>query len=140
MKKYLSFHPKKLSRGEKQKIVLCSILLKNPAILILDEPFSGIDQKQMIQLMDHLDQLKKKGKIILLITHKLDIAMEHSDSIVGMKDGKIKFHFDRRDFPSCFSRIEDDLGMILPPGPSLMVSLAKQGIDDSIKCINDLIG
>ncbi|MHA1448146.1 MAG: ABC transporter ATP-binding protein [Candidatus Hodarchaeales archaeon] len=139
LEKYRLHHPKKLSRGEKQKIVMCSILLKNPAILVLDEPFSGIDQKQKLQLVDHLLQLKKRGKIILLITHKLEIAMEYSDSIVGMRNGQVIFHLDRSDFPGCFSRVEGELGLKLPLGPSLMVSLAKKGINRNIKCISDLL-
>lgn len=135
---YRNKHPKRLSRGEKQKVVLCSILINNPSVLILDEPFSGIDLKQTFLLMEFLQSLKLRGKIIIIITHKLDVVVEFSDSIIGLKNGRIAVNNTVDTFPSGLLDIKEELGLKLPLGAMLLLSLHEKGIIQNIRRLSEL--
>ena len=85
------FEPiRNLSKGMKQKVELIRVLMHNPAILILDEPFSSIDQKTIPLLIDMLVELKKRNKLTIVIsTHNIEIAQQICDEIIIIKKGKI---------------------------------------------------
>jgi ABC-type multidrug transport system fused ATPase/permease subunit len=65
----LTENGKNISGGQRQRIALARALYKNAGVLILDEPFSELDEKAEEQLIQHLQQLAARGKIVLLITH-----------------------------------------------------------------------
>lgn len=60
---------KKYSLGMKQRLGLAQALMENPDILVLDEPFNGLDKKMMLKMRDILVEQKEKGKTILLASH-----------------------------------------------------------------------
>jgi peptide/nickel transport system ATP-binding protein len=79
-----------LSGGERQRIALARLLLVEPEILILDEPFSAQDYKSKINFIDLLKKLNKRKNIsIVCITHELDLLNEFVDRIIVMYQGKI---------------------------------------------------
>ncbi|NHJ39267.1 MAG: ABC transporter ATP-binding protein [Asgard group archaeon] len=82
-------NPRILSRGEKQKIALATVLIQNPHAIILDEPFSGIDMTQRLKIIDYLNELHKQGKLIILITHNLDFVLNYSSRVIGLKNGQL---------------------------------------------------
>ena len=61
--------PYHLSGGQKKRTALAAVMALNPEVLILDEPFAGLDQKSQDKLMAFLSDLKKAGKTILIATH-----------------------------------------------------------------------
>ena len=85
-----------LSGGNKQKVVLARWLGKNSDILVLDSPTRGIDIKVKAVIYNLMDDLRKQGKSILMISEELPELMGMSDRIIIMKDGEIKQEF-RRD-------------------------------------------
>ena len=77
------------SHGMKQKIVLISALAHNPKILIMDEPFVGLDPKAVYDIKEILNDLVKEGKIVFYSTHILDVAEKICSRVAIIKDGKL---------------------------------------------------
>ena len=65
-------HPQSLSGGEKQRLVIASVLMKKPSIVVLDEPTSGLDGRNMRIIADMLSDYAARGNTVLLITHDLE--------------------------------------------------------------------
>lgn len=80
---------KNFSKGMAQKLNLAQAILHDPQILILDEPFSGLDPLGRIHMRNILGALKKEGKTILLSSHELSEAELISDDICIMKNGRL---------------------------------------------------
>ena len=77
------------SHGMKQKIVLISALAHNPKILIMDEPFVGLDPKAVYDIKEILNEMVKEGKTIFYSTHILDVAEKLCSRVAIIKNGKI---------------------------------------------------
>lgn len=87
--KYKKEHPMSLSGGEKQRLALASIIVSRPRILILDEPTTGLDHHSVMSMVSLIDEMKRKGTTILLITHDMNLVTQVADRIVVMKGGKV---------------------------------------------------
>ena len=78
-----------LSKGMKQKVELIRVLMHNPTILILDEPFSSLDQKTIPLLIDLLVKIQKSKKITIIIsTHNIEIAQQICNELLILKNGR----------------------------------------------------
>jgi len=77
-----------LSKGMQQKVQFIGALLHDPELVIMDEPFSGLDPSNATTLKDVLLELKKAGKTILLSTHRMDQAERLCDSICLINHGR----------------------------------------------------
>ena len=77
------------SHGMKQKIALISALVHNPKILIMDEPFVGLDPKAVFDMKSIMKEMCKEGKTIFFSTHILDVAEKLCDRVGIIKDGKL---------------------------------------------------
>ncbi|MBY9013074.1 MAG: ABC transporter ATP-binding protein [Candidatus Lokiarchaeota archaeon] len=79
-----------LSTGMKQKVEIIRMLIHNPSLLLLDEPFSGLDFNSINLLIKILKDLRKDEKLtIILATHKIEVIQQISDAILILKRGKI---------------------------------------------------
>jgi len=78
-----------LSKGNQQKIQLITALAHDPDIIILDEPFSGLDPVNAMLLKDVVKEEISKGKIVLFSSHQMNYIEEFCDSIAILNDGKI---------------------------------------------------
>ena len=78
-----------LSRGEKQRLALASILVHQPAFLILDEPTTGLDNLRCAILTDILHKLKSTGIGILAISHDEEFVAQNADRVLTLKGGVI---------------------------------------------------
>ena len=88
-----------LSKGMKQKVEIMRILMHNPSILILDEPFTGLDFKSTELLIDLFKELKEKNNITMVITtHKIDVALQICDDLMILKRGKINKYVSKEDY------------------------------------------
>ena len=86
---------KKYSLGMKQKLGIAQVLMENPDILILDEPFNGLDEISANKIREILINEKRKNKIILIATHikedienLCDVIYEMNDGVINLKDEK----------------------------------------------------
>jgi ABC-2 type transport system ATP-binding protein len=77
-----------LSKGMQQKIQFIATLLHDPPLIIMDEPFSGLDPANAVQLKDVLIELKKGGKTILFSTHRMDTVERLCDTICLVEHGR----------------------------------------------------
>ena len=77
------------SHGMKQKVALIAALAHKPDILIMDEPFVGLDPKAVFDMKKIMHDMAKDGKTIFFSTHILDVAEKLCDRVAIIKDGKI---------------------------------------------------
>ena len=77
------------SHGMKQKLAIISALIHKPRLLILDEPFVGLDPKASHTLKEIMRELCNEGSAIFFSTHVLEVAEKLCDKIVIIKEGKI---------------------------------------------------
>jgi ABC-type multidrug transport system ATPase subunit len=77
------------SRGMRQRLALERALLHGPRLLLLDEPFTGLDDASAWALVDRLRELRADGRIILLATHDLDVAETVLDRAAVLKEGRL---------------------------------------------------
>ena len=77
------------SHGMKQKIALIAALSHNPNILIMDEPFVGLDPKAVFDMKNVMKQMCEAGKSVFFSTHILDVAEKLCDRVAIIKSGKI---------------------------------------------------
>ena len=83
-------HPHQLSGGEQQRVALARALAPNPRVMLMDEPFSGLDNRLRDGIRDRtLELLKEAGAAVLLVTHEPDEAMRMADEIALMRGGRI---------------------------------------------------
>lgn len=88
---YLKRYPHTLSGGQQQRVALARALAPNPKLLLLDEPFSGLDSVLRQQLREEtLDILRKQGSSTILVTHDGQEALHLGDEIAIMNKGKIE--------------------------------------------------
>ena len=77
------------SHGMKQKIALIAALAHDPKILIMDEPFVGLDPKAVYDVKEIMNEMTKKGKIIFFSTHILDVAEKLCSRVAIIKKGQL---------------------------------------------------
>ena len=77
------------SHGMKQKVALIAALSHNPKVLIMDEPFVGLDPKAVFDMTEIMRSMSKEGKTIFFSTHILDVAEKLCDRVAIIKSGKI---------------------------------------------------
>ncbi|MBQ0058617.1 MAG: sugar ABC transporter ATP-binding protein, partial [Lachnospiraceae bacterium] len=81
---------KSLSGGNQQKVVLAKWLLRNPSILLLDEPTRGIDVGSKDEIYERISELSEQGISILLLSSEMPEVMSLAHRIIIMKDGEIQ--------------------------------------------------
>ncbi|MEE3393030.1 MAG: ATP-binding cassette domain-containing protein [Lachnospiraceae bacterium] len=91
-------HPYDLSGGEAQRLAIGKILLRDPDLLLLDEPSKGLDASFKKELSEVLQQLKGDGKTIIMVSHDLDFVAENSDYSALLFDGEIQMVSDTASF------------------------------------------
>jgi iron(III) transport system ATP-binding protein len=88
--RFIDGYPHQLSGGEQQRVALARALAPKPKIMLMDEPFSGLDNRLRDGIRDEtLTILKEEGTAVLLVTHEPDEAMRMADEIALMRDGRI---------------------------------------------------
>ena len=77
------------SKGMRQKVLLAAALLHNPDLILLDEPFSGLDVGSALILRSLIEELAARGKVVLFSSHELETVERISSHIVILHRGKI---------------------------------------------------
>jgi heme exporter protein A len=91
------------SRGMLQRLALARALLHRPQVLLLDEPFAGLDRKGTRALADALGAAKEESRVILVVTHDLEATDGLCDHVVVLNRGKVALDESR---PTTFSHAE----------------------------------
>ncbi|MFP4481909.1 MAG: ATP-binding cassette domain-containing protein [Thermovirgaceae bacterium] len=125
---FRNLSPFNLSGGEKRRVAIASVLAVRPDYLVLDEPTAGLDASGKKELCLLLARLKKNGTGIVHITHDLELAVEVSDRILVLTQGKSRIW----GTPSVILEelLERDVpGLELPPLPLFAGKLRDLGMD-----------
>jgi ABC-type multidrug transport system ATPase subunit len=77
------------SRGMRQRLALERALLHDPRLLLLDEPFTGLDDASVAALVSRLRGLRDAGRIVVVVTHDLDVAEALLDTVAVLKEGRL---------------------------------------------------
>jgi energy-coupling factor transport system ATP-binding protein len=81
--------PFALTKGERQRVAVASVLAAQPQVIILDEPTTGLDYRHQRNMMEMLKCLNQNGHTIIVITHSMWVAAEYANRTIVMKDGRI---------------------------------------------------
>jgi energy-coupling factor transport system ATP-binding protein len=79
--------PFALTKGERQRVAVASVLAAQPQVIILDEPTTGLDYRHQRNMMEMLRHLNKNGHTVIIITHSIWTAAEYANRTIVMKDG-----------------------------------------------------
>ena len=104
LSEYRDRDPFSLSRGERQRLAVASVLACSPEVLILDEPTTGLDYEEQRRMMEFLKGWNLKGRAVVLITHSMWVAAEYARRCALLLDGRMAAEGPTREI---FSR--DDL-------------------------------
>ena len=118
LEEYLDEHPFFLSKGLRLRVAVESILTMRPKVIIVDEPTTGQDWMQSVELMNLLKQLNSEGKTIIFLTHHMRYVAEFADRCIVMLDGRKIMDVPTRDAFSRFDYLE--LSYAKPPPVSLL--------------------
>ena len=88
LKEWATHLPSELSGGQKQRVAIARAMASQPKLLLADEPTGALDSKTSKEVMGLIQQINNTGKIILVVTHELDIA-RMCKRVVKLKDGLI---------------------------------------------------
>ncbi|WJY94180.1 Energy-coupling factor transporter ATP-binding protein EcfA3 [Corynebacterium felinum] len=107
VEQYADSKVKHLSLGNKQRVQIAAALIHEPELLILDEPFSGLDPMSVERLIALLKEYARGGRTIVFSSHQIDIVDRISDTLAVMKEGVIVFQGD----PSSL-KLRDELTVV----------------------------
>ena len=104
--------PYNLSLGQKKRCAIAGILAMEPDILLMDEPYSGLDPQSLAQFSETLDLLFQNGMTQIMSTHDVDLAYEWADRVIVLSKGKVL----RSGGPELMRDAElmEDAGLMLP--------------------------
>ncbi len=85
---YEARKPAQLSGGQKQRVAIARALIKNPKIVLADEPTGALDSATGLQVMDILKELSK-DKLIVVVSHEMEFAEKYADRIIRIVDGQV---------------------------------------------------
>lgn len=82
-------HPLELSGGQQRRLAIAGIVAMQPAMIVLDEPFNGLDYEGVVQTLQQIVSLHQNGHTLLVITHDLDKVLAHATRLAIMHQGQI---------------------------------------------------
>jgi len=81
--------PFTLTKGERQRIAVASVLSAKPRIIILDEPTTGLDYREQRQMMELIKRLNEKGHTIIIVTHTMWVVAEYAHRVAVIQNGVV---------------------------------------------------
>ena len=82
--------PFSLSRGQGQRLALASIIAVEPKVMILDEPTTGLDYKECMEIMSAVKELNKNGTTVIMVCHDMELVLDFARRMIVLADGKIE--------------------------------------------------
>ena len=130
LEEYGSRYPRELSGGQKQRVAMARAIVKNPEVILCDEPTGNLDADNSHQILNLLKEFSKT-KLIIIVSHNVPDAEAYADRILELRDGQIMRDDVRRD--GYFNKFEiDEEGTLTLPYNK---TLSSDQIDDMVEGI-----
>ncbi len=85
---FLNKYPSELSGGQKQRVAIARGIIKNPKVILCDEPTGNLDRKTSVKILDLLKELSKQ-KLVIIVSHNYNEANTYADRIIELADGRV---------------------------------------------------
>ena len=136
--------PFNMSRGQRQRLCLACLIALNPEILILDEPTTGLDYRECMEVMSKIRNLNEKGTTVIMVCHDMEVVLDFAKTIIVMNRGEILGQGATREVLSNRELLQR--ARLLPPQiaqVAMLLGPAFDGVfsdDEMIQKIKDLTG
>lgn len=114
----------KLSKGNQQKVQLIAAVINNPDLVILDEPFSGLDPVNTDVLRSVIEEMVKEGKFVILSSHQMSVVEEYCENLVLLDKGQAVLHGSLREIKAGYGHTR----LILSAGKDVSLHAEKAGL------------
>lgn len=78
-----------MSRGQRQRLCLACLIALKPEILILDEPTTGLDYRECMEMMEKIRQLNNEGTTVIMVCHDMEVVLDFAKTVIVMNRGQI---------------------------------------------------
>ncbi|MCX7711482.1 MAG: energy-coupling factor ABC transporter ATP-binding protein [Clostridia bacterium] len=86
---YLKTDPFSLSKGQRQRVALASVLAMETDVLVLDEPTTGQDYSEGLEIMEIVKDLNKRGKTVIIVTHDMELVAQYAKRVIVLQKGSV---------------------------------------------------
>lgn len=86
---YLGENPLMLSKGQRQRVAFASLLSMRPEVMVLDEPTTGQDYQESLEIMEMVKKLQRLGHTIVFVTHDMELVTRYAERVIVLSQGKI---------------------------------------------------
>lgn len=86
---YLSENPLFLSKGQRQRVAFASLLSMRPEVMVLDEPTTGQDYQEGIEIMEMVKNLHRQGHTIIFVTHDMELVAQYAERVIVLNQGRV---------------------------------------------------
>ncbi|WP_406676906.1 energy-coupling factor ABC transporter ATP-binding protein [Moorella sp. ACPs] len=117
---YLDVNPRQLSKGQRQRVALASVLAMQPEVLVLDEPTTGQDYREALEIMKLVKRLHQQGRTILLVSHDMEMVARFADRALVLGAGQLLL-----DGPVAQVFARDDILAVAGLVPPQVIQLAR---------------
>ena len=134
MEQYAKRKPNELSGGQKQRVAIARALIKNPEIIMADEPTGALDSNTGKQVMDTLKELSKT-KLVIVVSHDREFAEIYGDRIIELKDGKVLHDITKKEIAA----EETKSGIKIIDNDIVYIKKGQEVTPGELKTITDII-
>ncbi|RJE83907.1 ABC transporter ATP-binding protein [Paenibacillus sp. 1011MAR3C5] len=120
-------NPFELSGGQKQRVALASIIVMEPDVLVIDEPTSQLDPKGTEEVFKIIELMKKKGKTIILVEHKIELIAEYADYVILLNEGEVVMQGNTKEILTDERALS--FGAAIPQYSMFGLEMRKRGMD-----------
>ena len=89
IEQYLKTDPFSLSKGQRQRVALASVLAMETEVLVLDEPTTGQDYSEGLEIMEIVNELNLQGKTIIMVTHDMELVAKFAKRVIVLQKGTV---------------------------------------------------
>jgi energy-coupling factor transport system ATP-binding protein len=130
-------NPKQLSKGQRQRVAVASVLSMKPSILIVDEPTTGQDYRDGMEMLELIKNLNQTGHTILFITHDMQLIARYANRVLVFHEGKILLNKSTREV---FSETEVlKRTFISPPSITLLAKRLAPMYPDTVLTVEEML-
>jgi energy-coupling factor transport system ATP-binding protein len=138
IEKHLETNPFSMSKGQRQRIALASVLAMETEILVLDEPTTGQDYKEAVEIMEIIKELNSQGKTIIMVTHDMELVAAYARRVIILHNGTV---LEDGEPGEVFAKTESmDLSNLQPPQIYVLAKkFHKQGMFKDVYALDEML-